>query len=560
MNRAARAAQLRLGPSLRSEAGRAGLRLAPLAVTLAGPLASGAALAAGTPPLEWTALAWVALVPLGLAVVWPAPAHERMFGALLGGLVFHWWGLSWTRTAFAVDNLHGPRANAVLLLCLLAAGSWPLAVGLGQLLARRLPLALALPVAWISGEYARFLGFRVFGGDGFPVLQVGHLAIDSSGIEQLASVGGVWAVSLLVVAVNGYGAARWFEFLSARGEVPSQARRRRRRQIWETSVLLAVLGAALAFGQYRLGTSAVRYDGPIVCLMGDLEPWLERERSLAPFNLGGAELLLWPEASLESKIRQSADDPSGNADPVLQRLTRLAADRRASLVVSGVRHEASSGLEFNSAWTICPERGVLGRYDKKCRVPFAEFQPNWAPWFETTAAAPIAAGSRSPVFAVASQRGDRTPLALMICYDLFFPGCARDWVRTAEPRDQPLAFLVASSEACDPQGRLAALVQVLARYRALETGRSIVRNTRGGWCGLIDPLGREAVRTADPSRAGPQWVGAVPTSIYPGRYARWGDWLAQLCGCLAVLAVGHRAWGVAAAWRLPAPRAGRAPH
>jgi len=61
----------------------------------------------------------------------------------------------------------------------------------------RLPLVLAFPLLWTALEY-----FRDHFGTGFPWYLLGHTQHDFLHLIQIADLGGAFAVSFLVVAVN----------------------------------------------------------------------------------------------------------------------------------------------------------------------------------------------------------------------------------------------------------------------------------------------------------------------------------------------------------------------
>jgi len=181
-------------------------------------LVSGALLALSFPRYGHPALAWIALVPLLVALTgWegrgpsvvegrpgrlPGKPPRRAF--LLGlttGFVYFTGTLYWTGTV--IRTFGGiPLPAAVLGVCLLALyqGFFPALFALlsSRLIARGGPAAILLSAAaWVATEFFRGV---VFGG--FPWVLLGDSQVTVLPVAQLASVLGVYGVTALVAFVN----------------------------------------------------------------------------------------------------------------------------------------------------------------------------------------------------------------------------------------------------------------------------------------------------------------------------------------------------------------------
>ncbi len=129
---------------------------------------------------------------------------------------------------------------------------------------------------------------------------------------------------------------------------------------------------------------------------------------------------------------------------------------------------------------------------------------------------------------------------MFICYEAIFPGLVRQFVA----REGGAEVLVNISN--DGWfGRSAAAAQHLnmARLRAVETRRFLLRSTNTGISAVIDPYGRIVSRAPDHVRA------VLPVGFAPLQersfYARHGDWLPFICALAVGAALGRKFWATA---------------
>ena len=174
------------------------------------------------------------------------------------------------------------------------------------------------------------------------------------------------------------------------------------------------------------------------------------------------------------------------------------------------------------------QQGRFGpRYDKMKLVPFGEFVPQGFQWFVDRMVMPLSnfsPGQRNQApFLIGDQR-----LAFNICYEDVFGALLLPGVRGLNGPHIDGATILASSSNLAWFGESHALGQSLqmARMRALETGRPLVRATNTGITAAIDHRGRvqDQLPTAD--------IGVLDVQVqgYQGLtpYTRWSDWPALL--------------------------------
>jgi len=483
--------------------------------TLALPVCSGALVAVSV----WHSwVAWCALVPLAIALRHARLKAELALGLFVGGLVAHLGALDWMRTAQAFDEVLGPRALEWLCLGLLGGLYWTCILSVAAWLLRSVsvPLAVALPVVWVSHEYLWKTGFWLLDETGFPWLQLGATQIDRLWLAQLADVAGVWGVTAVVVSVNG-------------ALVDLLSELTRERPHWRqalASILIAgfVLGAAGVYGRGRLSFAA-HEPGPVAALM-------PADRPAAPGNLPQlrvaaqqADLLLWSECA-----HGDLDAPEAGVSST--GIGELARTIGATFLVTVSRHEGHTRRRSMVAYTADCERQI---YDKQMLVPWNEFTP----WLRipgiTRSGGNFERGKTWPVFQFRDSRRRRWRAAGLICYDVCFPEVTRRYMN-ADP--SPDFFVVSADEGSDATLSLPRQILNLARFRAIETRRALVRNAHHGYSGIIDSCGRMC-QSAGATILREPWFGTpIPIDNRATIYARFGDWLPLACiGVLLPLAL-----------------------
>jgi apolipoprotein N-acyltransferase len=451
---------------------------------------SGMLLSLSFPPLDWWPFAWLALVPFGITAYTPGCA-EIYIGTFIGGLVFQLGSMDWIRTMHGGSGLGGSRALQWMVQGIVLAALWPLALlALRALVrARPLPMAIALPIVWVSFEFCRRHLWVVVDGTGCPWGQIGLTQTGNVWLTQIADIGGVYAVSGVIVAASGL----LVDVVRSISEHRSAAK----------SVVAYLLSLALVYGYGQWRLSYEPRLGPIISLMPDdtAEDWASYEaiRESQP----RPDLLIWTEGC----YRPLVDDHS------VRELLRYAGEARTSLVMGCTRGDGPT--RFNSAAFVDPQRGAVGYYDKIWLVPFSEFHPSGRPALGRPVESRFAHGSHYPIFTV----GDWT-LALTICYDVCFPDSYLHYMASAPPD----FFVIPACEDHDVTMCLPQLLLRFAQFRAIECRRAIVRNAQGGFSGTIDGCGR-LVAPVEPRFSAPVSVGAVPIDDRWSLYSRCGDWL-----------------------------------
>jgi apolipoprotein N-acyltransferase len=357
--------------------------------------------------------------------------------------------------------------------------------------------------AWTLAEWLR--GWVL---TGFPWLAIGYSQTPPSPLAGYAPLLGVYGVGLLLAGVSS-----WLTFY------------------WRKPVAWIAVAAVFAGGQ---ALRSIEWTQPVG------EPL---QASLLQGNI--PQSLKWvPEnltLSMETYARLAAEHPAPltvlpeTAIPLLfdqipHELLRRLASNGDVLLGSAVR---MGGGYTNGAIALSPDSGIQV-YSKVHLVPYGEYVPPGFAWFFGLVNIPMSTFSPGPdgqqPLAVAGQR-----IMPNICYEDLFG----EEILAGLPEATLLVNLSNTAWFGDSLAQPQHLQ--IARMRALETGRPILRATNTGMTAAIAPDGRVAAKLQ------PFVTAALTVSVrgYTGitPYARIGNWAAvllALAACLPSVLTGQR--------------------
>ncbi|TQK43189.1 apolipoprotein N-acyltransferase [Streptomyces sp. SLBN-118] len=492
-------------------------------------VAAGAlpALAFPEPSLWW--FAYVSLVPWMLLVRGAPTGRRAAVEGWLGGIGFmiavhHW----------LIPSLHVFIVLIAALLGLLWAPwgwlVWSLLSGRRRR-ARAASAVAVVPSGWLMIELV-----RSWEGLGGPWGLLGASQWQVSPALRLASVGGVWLVSLLVVAVN--------TAVTVLIAVP-----RARTAAVGGGVLCALTTTAVWIwlpqpepsGHARV---AVVQPG-VVDGVDSVERRFARSEELTRQLAGqDIDLVVWGESSVGADLRERPD--------LAARTAVLSRTVGAELLVNvDARSEDADGRAgiFKSSVLVGPQGPTGDRYDKMRLVPFGEYIPargllGWATSVGRAAGEDRLRGGRPVVMVLPGEGRGGLRLGPLVCFESAFPDMSRTLTRDGAQ------LLIAQSSTSSFQGSWAPEQHAsLAALRAAESGRPMVHATLTGVSAVYGPDGSRVGRLlgTDSSTAA---VYDVPLARGTTPFVRFGDW--PLYGALAVLAALCAAEGVRSL-RRPAP-------
>lgn len=466
----------------------------------------------GASPLVFVCLAVLFMLLHHAASVWQAAARGFAWG--LGAFLA---GVGWLYVALhQYGGMPAPLAGlALLLFCAYLALFPMLASTLYFRLRRQIWWADALlaGAVWAGSEYLRGWLFT-----GFPWLAIGYTQTPPSPLAGWAPVFGVFGLSFIVASLAVLALAAF-----------AARRQPHRHGVW--APLLAVLIVCLAGAGLRQISWTTPVGAPLdVALLQTNIPqdlkwqpeqvmrWLELNYELVARQ--EARLVVLPETSLPVLTEHL---PAGYLDALKARI----APRGADLIVGAFTREGAQ--IFNSAITL--GTAPAQRYSKDHLVPFGEYSPPLFGWFYQLADIPMSdqtrGGRPQAPLALAGQQ-----IAVNICYEDVFGA----ELLHALPEASLLLNLSNLAWYGDSHAQPQHLQ--IARLRALETGRPMLRATNTGMTAIIQPDGR--VSAALPAFRS----GALRQQVtgYQGRtpYALWADWPLILATLGIVLAAWRR--------------------
>lgn len=472
-----------------------------------------------------------ALFPLALlslaALAWLLRAVERTRDGFWLGFAWGWGafiaGVSWLYVALnRYGGMPAPLAGLAIALFCAYLALYPALVGAAFVRLRcagwgRAPLAGALlfGALWLCGEWLRGVVFS-----GFPWLAMGYSQTPPSPLAGYLPLLGVYGVGGVLAFLAGLIA-----FVDGR----------RRATGWRPALLaLAVLGVGsgllerawtvpsgepikVALVQTDFAQS-LKWDPQHFAEVLQINLDLVRDEFL---RADPPAIVVLPETTLPTLFDRLPE-------AYVEALADFAREAGGDLVLGVFRRDPHDNI-YNSAISL--GRAQQQHYAKHHLVPFGEYSPPLFGWFYRLASIPMSdqtgGGPDQPPMALAGQR-----VALNICYEDLF---GAELIRAL-----PQATMLLNISNLAWYGDSFAQPQHLqiARVRALESGRPMLRSTNTGMTAIVQPDGRvSAVLPAFERgvlRATVQgYVGLTP-------YARWGDRLALGAALCALALIGVR--------------------
>ncbi|MDO8679399.1 MAG: apolipoprotein N-acyltransferase [Acidobacteriota bacterium] len=490
-------------------------------------LASGVLLALSFPKFGHGAVAFVALVPLFVALSgwngrpghYPGVTTRRGFAlGLIAGFIHFAGTVYWTgATVQTFGGLPWPVAVFVAGLLALYMATFIGGVGAVTALFIRsfgLPGLLLAPLVWVALEYLRG---HLFGG--FPWIPLGNTMITLLPVAQLASLLGVYGLSLFVGLVNAGFAA----VALASG----------RTRLMAAAATLVMIAAVSVWGGQRLAANALVAGGTpirvglIQANIAQVDKWnparegmiveryLQLTRQAAE---AGAEFLLWPESAVPFEFDE---DPKAE---VIRALVRAAG--KPLLLGSDEFETGAAGQSYNSAFMLDSGGATAAVYRKIHLVPFGEYVPfQQVLFFVGPLVEAVSAFTAGTVVTMLPVNGHMASTA--ICYEVTYPELSREAVRNGSE-----LLTTITNDAWYGESSAAYQHFEMAAMRAVEQGRYLVRAANTGISGIVDPYGRVLIRTRLFETAAV--VGEARFVQEKTLYARIGDLVAFVSAALTV--------------------------
>ena len=488
------------------------------------------------PPFVWAGLAWVAAVPMLLAID-KAPTFKTALllgwwaGVVETGGGFYWLldltqrfaGFPWIAAAAVLLVFCAARALIFLIFTALVCSIRR---------PRSVPMALLAPLGMTLSELVVPQIFPC----GQWISQAWHPLV-----IQITELTGPLGVTALLMLVNGavYGLLT-----------------RERRAVWSAVVAVGLLAAALLFGTVRMRqVDAVVAHAPRLGI-GLVQPNFayavddefsrdEAVRELTALQQqsqrlerSGAQLIVWSEGAYPVSLpRDFAEDFPEESLGMIRRGFTVPA------VIGADTYESQLDDAYNSALLLDRTGKAVGRYDKVRLLAFGEYIPGIEtfPWLRNLlpeGTGRFIAGAGPGVLSL-QMPGATWRLGPVICYEDLLPGFLRG---VGKLHPDLLVNLTSDSwfgARTEPWEHLA-----LAVFATIELRVSMVRAVNSGVSALIDPNGRVLAKTyaddpyRNPRSADGILVSAPKMSGGNTLFVAWGNWFPYTCALLMALLLG----------------------
>jgi len=552
-------------------------------------------------PLDFSPLAWVALVPM-LLLVRIEQRTRWMYRIIYAtGLLNTLVTLQWMRL--------GDPAMYIAwgALAIYTAAYFPMFVALARTAVHRysVPFTFAVPAVWVGLEFVRAHLMT-----GFAWYFLGHTQYRWTELIQISDLFGAYGVSFVVAMLSASLALLvpgsvlgWLRILPApQNESAPLAPASRRRQWAAVLCGLCVFSLTLGYGYFRRAQADFQPGPRVALIQGDFDASLKHQqdswndihrthRGLTGLAVQHQpDLIIWPETMFRWPFYQRGANVSdeqlaalkpnypglsheewlGNwkSPLVPNTLNDLSAEAGTPMMIGieTVVAEPTKLKTYNSAVLVHPNVGPTTRYDKQHLVIFGEYVPleEELPWLRKLTPFPedwgLTLGEAPAVF-----RDRDWTYAPIICFEDTVPHLVRDAINAAETTadgaqpgsGKPVDCLVNFTNDGWFHGS-SELDQhlITASFRAVENRTPLVRAVNTGISAFIDGDGviREPEVFIDGARKGRdsfvdpetgRWrkrlnavvLSTVPLDNRTSLYTRFGDWFAALCALFALAAL-----------------------
>jgi len=492
----------------------------PIRLLLA--LSSGVALAFSFPLFNVSILAWIAPAILMVAILNETPRFALLLGWLQGA-AFYLISVPWIYT---VMRQYGPlpriQAGGVLILMVIASAAFHAAFAFAVAWMGRYGTGracLAAPFLWVSLEFLLLHLPDV----GFPWNLLGYAAAQNLAFMQLTTITGIFGLSFLVAAYNA--------LIAWTAQRPARENKGMYVVCQATSL---ILGVVAVFGPRFVPRAPSDHVAHLVQInlpqsMNYPSNWMDAHSSdldqVEQISDSAAQkipgLVVWPEVPAPLSLQD------GRFLLRARRIARTTGDGFLLGVVDWKRLPNGEIGATNSA-ALLDRSGALDlMYDKIHLVPFGEYVP-WRKWltFAGKLTADIGDFQRGTQARVGRLSGE--PVSAFICYEAIFPNEVRRFALAGAD-----LFINISNDGWFGGSAAPAQHLAMARVRAVENRRWLLRDTNNGITVSVDPYGRIVAQLPAEIRGELDAPYGFRTDLTP--YTRWGDWVAWLCVMVALM-------------------------
>jgi apolipoprotein N-acyltransferase len=495
---------------------------------------TGAGLALSFTWLYFPAYAWIS-IGLLLMMLFGAKPRVSFFCGFVHAIAFVFASVPWIAEVLAVHGGMSRLAGWGVLL--LIAMTWGVLTGGFTWTVNRisrqsvLMACIAAPFVWVTSEFARAHLPEI----SFPWNLLGYSAAASPALLQATTLTGIYGLSFLLAAFNA---------LLAWADAARTVSLKKRAGVIGLS-LVVILGVAGVGGRFvpqaRAGhfARAVQPNFPET----DSYPpdWFELHKedldeldqlSVEP-SIHQPDLIVWPEVPAPFSW-QNSEFPKRASSLAIRSGHPLLAG-----VIEWKTEKLRSGrvgqAPYNSALLVDPQGQEVFVYDKRHLVPFGEYEPFPLIHRVVQSVSSEVGGFHKGSAAAVGTLPNHYKFGVFICYEAIYPGEVREFAAKGAN-----LFINISNDGWFGKSAAAEQHLRMARVRAVENRRWLVRATNSGITAAIDPYGRTYETIPWNVRGAVDFPYDFRTDTT--LYTRCGDWFAWMCVLISVILLIQTFW------------------
>ena len=490
---------------------------------------SGIILFCSFPNVNFFPLAWIALIPLLIALESAASWKSSFLMGYVSGLVF------FAGLLLAIVLLY-PYAHILttLLGYSLLVGYTALYFAVFAVLVYILPWrsGILYPIAvasiWVSLEWIKSWLLT-----GFPWGNIGYSQWNFVQGIQISSITGVYGISFVIVLFNAGIASIIIH-----------------KQNWRKELISVIVPCLIAIISLICGYVVIDKEDQqkntlkISLVPGNisqLEKWkaqnfpkifakyvnLSRKAALTE-----PDIIVWPETSVRGEVL------SGKFENYNEHFRNFQEQIGRIPMLIGVTDPDAFGNLYNRVISVSSESEIVGKYAKMHLVPFGEYVPlgDFLPNFIQFK--PFEHGKTLetlPIVNVAAEKSEdkRIEVGTSICFESAFPNHFRKFVKKGAD-----AMGILTNDAWFIGTAFPELHLAMAPMRAVENRIAIFRCANGGYTCTVDKFGRIKRPMVTPQTAEEFINTEIELSDRKMTiYTRYGDWFPILCLLFAMISL-----------------------
>lgn len=478
---------------------------------------SGILLFLSFPNINFYPIAWIALIPLLVALNNVGNWKSAFIVGYISGLLF-FGGL-----LFAIVLLY-PYANifATLLGYTLLVAYTAVYFGVFSVIIHHFPwksgilYPLAGATIWVSLEWIR--GWLL---SGFPWGFLGYTQWNNPSGIQIASTTGVYGVSFLIIFFNA-GIASIIVHRNAW-----------RKELTTVGIPILLTIVCIGYGVFVLSRDQAtpNTEVKVALIPGNIkqiDKWNSQKfpeifRKYVRLTIKAAkekpDLIIWPETTVRGEILSGKWTSYHNA------FSQMMNSIGDIPLIIGATDSDSMGDIYNRVISLSSDGEILGKYAKMHLVPFGEYVPlsDFLPNFVQFL--PFEPGKSVEILPITNSGEskdikDSVNVGTSICFESAFPNHFRKFVKKGAN-----VMGILTNDAWFVGTAFPELHLAMAPFRAVENRIDVFRCANGGYTCAVDKFGRISSLFVTPDND-KDYV-FVDISLFGGSqtiYTRYGDW------------------------------------